>query len=677
MNNHPLFFIYSCVRKRMDHNEPLKWFCVAVPFIALLFFRSISDLCPCTLFTIACFLQVLLVVTIPGRFATTAIVGEREKKTLDGLRLTSIGPVGIITGKILPDLLEMAKIILVTSPFLLLLGWSFSGTDFLTPFLVIFISICSGLTMICGLVLLSAYSSTVSSAIVMSWVLRFVWLGITPLLDSLIAAILARPVTVPFLSNLNPFVPMFVLLMPGTLKQSLWRYVIFIYPFIVPLFCISSVYLSAALIEKGEKASQNGRSKNFDFFSSGNFADRISDVITVFKNPIFLKEIVSYRKDLAGFIPGVLVFVILLLAPYFYCVSSGVKAFNFGIRHNHTMVTSVETRVNDMTEHDSIPSFPSDNTGITVRNNIGEVFNLPGHKENGCLRVILYEAIALPLPYLSVTANTHNGLYNNQCGNQVLQIDNSSNNSSINNLSIPSGTVTGNSQNLQNPVMSVDYNVLAGDRNVLFAGFYLGLFLLIVYLVFRSSSFLCATYNTEKNKLTWDLLMLTQLKPSDIISGKLMGALFIPLLQMTTGFLALFFWIHKGIITYSGAFGFYIFCVSIVICAGLLGQYNSITSPSAHVSQGKTIGKVAVLLLVLPVFYYVLILFYRLFFFHLKGPVMGFAYTPFLTLSTADLSSNPVTLNPVNFILTMLLLLLVAFKLWSSIKNKLHEELNL
>jgi hypothetical protein len=64
----------------MEYNEPLKWFCVAVPFIALLFFRTISDLCPCTLFTIACFLQVLLVVYDSGRFATTAIAGEREKK---------------------------------------------------------------------------------------------------------------------------------------------------------------------------------------------------------------------------------------------------------------------------------------------------------------------------------------------------------------------------------------------------------------------------------------------------------------------------------------------------------------------------------------------------------------------------------------------------------------------
>ena len=171
--------------------------------------------------------------------------------------------------------------------------------------------------------------------------------------------------------------------------------------------------------------------------------------------------------------------------------------------------------------------------------------------------------------------------------------------------------------------------------------------------------------------------MLTQLKPSDIIIGKLMGALFIPLLQMTTGFLALYFWIYKGIITYSGACGFYVFCVSIVICAGLLGQYNSITSSSAHVSQGKTIGRIAVLLLVLPVFYYILIIVERFFFFHLKGPVMGFAYAPFLTLSTAAPASNPVTLNPVNFILILLLLLFVAFKLWSSIKNKLQEELNL
>ncbi|MEQ8170693.1 MAG: hypothetical protein ABRQ38_17535 [Candidatus Eremiobacterota bacterium] len=669
MNNNPLFYIYSCVRKRMDHNEPLKWFCVAVPFIALLFFRSITDLCPCTLFTIACFLQVLFVVIIPGRFATTAIVGEREKKTLDGLRLTSMGSIGIITGKIIPELIEMAKIIVITSPFLLLLGWSFSAPAFFSSFFVIFISISSGLTMICGLVLLSAYSSTVSSAIVMSWVLRFVWLAVTPLLDSLVAAILARPVTIPLLSNLNPFVPMFVLLMGGALEQSLWKYTLYIYPFIVPIFCIFSVYFSAMLIEKGERISQNGRNKNFDFFASGSLADRISDVFSIFKNPLFLKEIVSYRHDLAGFIPGVLVFAILLLAPYFYCVSSGVKAFNFGIRHNHTRITYVETGCNGMTEYDDIPHLSVKKMGITVRNSMGEFFSLPGHTDKGCLRLMLYESIALPLPY------PVNASHDKQKDTQALQINSPVKNTSV--TSSMNGNMTENRQAYQNPVMSVDYNVLAGDRNVLFAGFYLGIFLLIVYIAFRSSSFLCATYNTEKNKLTWDLLMLTQLKPSDIISGKLMGALFIPLLQMTAGFLALSFWVYKGIITWSGAFGFYVFCVFIVICAGLLGQYNSITSPSAHVSQGKTIGRVAVLLLVLPVFYYILILVQRLFFFHLKGPVMGFAYAPFLTLSTSALPSNPVTLIPVNFILTMLLLLFVAFRLWSNIENKLQEELNL
>jgi len=282
---------------------------------------------------------------------------------------------------------------------------------------------------------------------------------------------------------------------------------------------------------------------------------------------------------------------------------------------------------------------------------------------------MLYESIALPLPY------PVNASHDKQKDTQALQINSPVKNTSV--TSSMNGNMTENRQAYQNPVMSVDYNVLAGDRNVLFAGFYLGIFLLIVYIAFRSSSFLCATYNTEKNKLTWDLLMLTQLKPSDIISGKLMGALFIPLLQMTAGFLALSFWVYKGIITWSGAFGFYVFCVFIVICAGLLGQYNSITSPSAHVSQGKTIGRVAVLLLVLPVFYYILILVQRLFFFHLKGPVMGFAYAPFLTLSTSALPSNPVTLIPVNFILTMLLLLFVAFRLWSNIENKLQEELNL
>ena len=95
------------------------------------------------------------------------------------------------------------------------------------------------------------------------------------------------------------------------------------------------------------------------------------------------------------------------------------------------------------------------------------------------------------------------------------------------------------------------------DRGVLYVGFYMGVFLLLVYLVIRCACFLCSTYNSEKNKLTWDVLTMTQLLPEDIVTGKLLGVLFIPLVQLTIGFLAIFFWVFKGIVSLEGAFSIY------------------------------------------------------------------------------------------------------------------------
>ena len=802
--NHPLFFAFSCAKNRITRNEYIKWIFLFLPFIFLVCLRFYSDICACTIFNFACFLQLFLVITVTGREATTGIVSEREKKTLDSLRLTSIGPGGIVIGKIIPDIFELLKIILITSPWILLLGWSFSEAGFIKPFFVIAISIYSGFTMLCSFACLSAYSSTTSSAIVMSWILRFIWIFLTPLIDSLFSSILMRSTTTPILSNLNPAVPLIALIMPESLKSSSWNYGVYIFPFIIPVFCIASILLAAKFIESSDKNSVKGERKGLNFFIAESILDSLPVFTKVFKNPIFLKEMVSFRRDFLGLIPGVLVFMVLLLAPYFYCVNSGVKMSDFRFnRHNRDII--VEDGISkELTKSQTFTG--KRDTGITVTNRKGQKFQLPGHRENLCMRLILYRFIALPLPggdnyasnnyyerqvlensktitleewldtskdpgpgwvtldketieklrykveaenlpWFEITDRNIHDIYNQLGSSKADSLssirdikftrkdlrkklsDLNFNTEEIEiilkysnkvtalegrftyceyNHKLPKSILPSQLANLQlnrkeietilsvvtvsyskdsqvyntssykdnnmknNKTLAVNNSIvkMSENRNILLGGFYMSIFLILLYLVIRCSGFLCSTYNTEKNKLTWDLLILTQLSPKDIINGKLWGILFVPLLQMSIGFLAMSFWIYKGIITFWGALGFYIFCILVAVVAGLLGQYTSITSQSAHISQGKTLLMAFTIAFFLPLIEYFLLGIMHIFGINLKFG--SFIYAPFLVNT-----SSIITLNPFSFIFTLVLLAFIGYLFWTGIEDKLEEALNL
>jgi len=326
--NNPLLFLFSCGKKRLKKEDKpgIKWYLILLPFIILVLLRGVNAICPCTLFTIAAFLQLFMVITIPGGFVITSIISEKEKNTFDLLRLTSLGPEGIIAGKLLPEIFQLFKIIGLTSPFVLLLGWGFTGTSFITPFWSIAISTFSGFTLLFGLVFLSTVAGNISFAIVMSWLLRIAWLLVTPVMDILLAYIFFRHSVIPVISNLNPVLPLAILIVPEALEGTRWVWASYLFIPATILFCIATFIFSAKIIEKDKKIPCGVNRGKENFFKEGNFWESFS-FIPIFKNPVFLKEMAALRTDLPGFIPGVLVFVVLLLAPCFYSVKSNVHIF--------------------------------------------------------------------------------------------------------------------------------------------------------------------------------------------------------------------------------------------------------------------------------------------------------------------------------------------------------------
>jgi len=320
ISDHPLYFLYSTVeKKKLITGEGKKYLLpvfMAIPFILLLLLGA-TVVCPCMSFSLACFLQLFLVIALVGHMAVVSISTEREKQTLDVLRLTSLGPVKIVTGKIIPEIGKLLQIMYVTSPFILLMSLIFPGQSILSALIAVFVSFTAGVALICGLVCLSAYCSTASSAIVLSWILRGVWIFITPLIDGLIATATLRSSTIPVFSSINPALPLMAILMPGSMDGTKWIYGAFAFPAVIILFSAVSIILAARRIENDDKISSTRRSSPLGLFNKSTVWNDIAGKFSIFHNPIFLKEMVSFRKDFLGLIPGILVFAILLLAPCF------------------------------------------------------------------------------------------------------------------------------------------------------------------------------------------------------------------------------------------------------------------------------------------------------------------------------------------------------------------------
>ena len=692
--NNPLCFLYSRTEKNSFGNlkdfSEAKILIVTLPFFVLLLF-GLTDICSCTLFASASFLQLLMIVFMVGHFSAISISSEREKRTLDSLRLTNLGPYGIVAGKILPEITGLFKIILLTSPFLILMGIFFPSISLITPFLVSLVSLGAGLTLIFGLTCLSACCSGVSYSIVLSWVLKAVWIFVTPLIDSLIATIFLRPSTTSIFSNLNPALPLLSLTMPECLSGTGWAWSSYLYPFMVPLFCLITFVLASIFIEKGCENKGNRCSKRGGLFIFG----KDLNFLGILKNPLFYREMIPFKKGPAGLIPGILVFSILLLVPCFYCTSTAIRI------HRGSSLITKPGHVYVQSQEKFGVNADTDNSGhgVTIRTDKGETFTLRGHSGTGCLRIMLYEYIALALPAGDMVA-MRNPVNSNSLS-AVINTDSYEISSGQDKSDISAGS---------NALFtdSAKEMITTENRTTLFGGFYAGLLFLLSYLVIRISGFLSSSYNTEKNKLTWDVLTLTQLSPENIVNGKLWGVLFFPLIQMTIGFFAVFFWIYKGVITLSAGISLYIFCVAIAVVAGLLGQYCSINSSSAHKSYNSVLWILTGFAVFLPVIHGLLyygwgfMISYSMgsvviFSFFLLGITLflvepssrkplgllfilllifsryvpgSFSYFPFLTAGIYE----PLSCDPANFILSMIFLSLTGYFLWSGTVNKIRKS---
>ncbi|HEY3999777.1 MAG TPA: hypothetical protein VGO93_12965, partial [Candidatus Xenobia bacterium] len=159
--------------------------------------------CPCTTVALGSLVMILCAALLVGNSAITALAVEREKKTLVFLRLTLLSAPQVLLLKLVPEFLVLRSVLLVTAPTVLIASLFEPGL-FWPAFSTVVIAALAGCFAAASGVYLSTLFQNRSKAVVGGWIFKAAWLILTPLFDTVVAAVTVQTTTPPVFLNLNP-----------------------------------------------------------------------------------------------------------------------------------------------------------------------------------------------------------------------------------------------------------------------------------------------------------------------------------------------------------------------------------------------------------------------------------------------------------------------------------------
>lgn len=576
----------------------------ALLFAALVFLPMALGICSCTLFGLASLALVLATSLLVGSTAFGALTIEREKKTLDSLRLTQLTAAQIAAAKLWPELRLLGRLLLAFGPTVLVCG-ALSPDGLLGGLEVLAVAGAAGLLSSTMALAVSSLFDTTSRAVVAGWTLRGVWLLITPVFDLVLGAVLVQEKAVAAFSFLNPLSALTAILVPeASHGTALWL------PFLAPLVMAGAAVL---LFKLAARRFDNG------LLHGASLTDRVihpvyrrgwgpkwlqSKVPALRSNPAFLREMASQFRAGAGRWPGYAVFVVLFLAPFFYARSWAVKEAvqNAMDAPGYTQL-QVANQNNYLPRNanpvETLPDQPlnlgSRNVRLEARD--GTCLVMKGHTGNFCSRLYLYYAFQVPLPrheMVVVDYGTSNPNYFQQGNPQPVS-------------ATPVDDQTADRYGLSSPgdssSTSRDLDADSQDR-LNQASMAVGLagtaVLLLLYLGIRCSGFLASAVTGERDRKTWEDLALTGINPSRALAGKLGGALLIMGFQMTLAFPVLGFFVFTGNLSLPEMGALYLYALAVMVTAGTIGLWSSATSETSHQAHGKALACVLAGFLLAP-----------------------------------------------------------------------------
>lgn len=573
---------------------------LGIGFAILMLGPTAAGVCGCTTFTLSAASLVLMCAILVGNSTLGALTSEREKKTLDCLRLTQLTANQVLFGKLRPELTTLGRILLAMGPTVLLTS-AFSDAGLIRGFLALAIATMAGLlSSVYGLFLSSMFDST-SRAVVAGWVSKAVWLLLTPVLDTIGAAIVVSKNPLPVFDQFNPLAAVWVLAVPEA-TTGLRSALPFLFLMVSGLACLAMWVSAARRFDSGmvSAASLTDRRVHTLYRKGWGPAWLQASFPGLKNNPSFLRELTLQLRSGAGRWPGYAVFVVLFLAPFLYAQSWAVKdAVSEELtRPQRPVVTVVAPTAVAVAPVAGEPGVPS--TQQSVHLSVGGTrLVLHGHTGVMCMRLTLNQLAGVPLPPHSLakvtetsplTSYSHGG--NDAPGPTAVPMTEDE--------QVRLG-LQRPEPNAAEPVSELGQIHQSRVRQSSLAlGVSGAVVLLLLYLAIRCSGFLATAVTSEKDRRSWEDLALTGISPEKALSGKLMGALMMPLVQMTVAFPVLLFFSWSGTLGLFEVAGLYVYAVVLAVAAGLLGLWSSANSPTSHEAHARALMLVLVGFTALP-----------------------------------------------------------------------------
>lgn len=556
--------------------------------------------CSCTMFALNSWALIGTAVLLLGNRTFGVLAEEKEKKTLDCLRLTQLSASELFLYKLRPEFRSLVRLLLCLSPAVLLSAVA-SGSGLVAGAGVVSIAALGGVLSIVLSLFVSSLATSTSRAVVNGWTLKACWLLLTPVLDLVVSAVTVTTHRYPMFDAFNPFAAAWPLLVPEA-QMGLRQHLPLAFLMLgIPLACIMW-WVAARRFDQGLTAAPSLTDRHVHQIYRQT-PSWVPSWLGVSENPVFMRELASQLRNGAGKWPGYAVFVTLFLAPFLYSQSWNVRR-SMELEQNNTryqLQAAQQAEHPTFTQQTAAPvtsAVPAANQFIRLHSWDGTELRLKGHTNCACLRMKLYSSMHVPLPASQVVKveyqdpMMHDGEQPvGRPGPQEVTLSDSE------------ATVYGVASLPGNPTNdSLTPETLEQIRMHSMAQGLLGcLVLLSLYLGVRCSGFLANAVTSECDRRSWTDLALTGIGPTQVLQGKLVGTLMMPLIQLLVAAPSLLLFVVAGAISPFGAIQLVGYAALLAVTAGLVGFWASSASPNSHSAHGLALASIGSWLVMTPV----------------------------------------------------------------------------
>jgi hypothetical protein len=559
--------------------------------------------CSCTLFAINSWALIGSAVLLLGNRSFGVLAEEKEKKTLDCLRLTQLSPSALFYYKLSPEFRSLIRLLVCSAPAVL---WSSSLTSsgLAAGAGVLGIAALGGaMSIICSLFVSSLAPST-SRAVVQGWTLKACWLLLTPIFDLVVSAVTVTTQRYPVFDAVNPFAAAWQIVVPQS-EMGLRQYLPLAFAVLGSLLCVVMWMVAARRYELGLTAAPSLTDRKVHRLYRQT-PWWVPGFLGVKDNPVFLRELAAQLRSGAGKWPGYAVFVTLFLAPFLYSQSWSVRRSSEFERQRvaplRASTNQPEPQLNPDVIENSPVTAPVNSVVLNSSNGV-EQFVLKGHTNCACMRMALYESMRVPLPAgevfkvvvhdpnqeAPITSASGDPQHRPGPAEEALTVEDARR------FGVSSLAPDVDTTNLT-PETLEDIHKKSMGQGLLGC-----LVLLSLYLCVRCSGFLSNAVTSECDRRSWTDLALTGVEPGQVLRGKTAGTLLMPAIQLLVAAPSLLLFVNAGALTPMAMVQLVSYALLLMVTAGLLGFWASSASTTSHSAQGLALAATVSWLVVTPV----------------------------------------------------------------------------